>query len=412
MAADRVEMPRLMRKYEPRLAIIGPTQANLNTFREVAERIRACAAEIPVMLVTQNSSEDLALAALRAGLEGYVKYPSIDQELADELVRCLSRRNGIATECICEPGEMIGESRRMQEISEYLARIASTESNILITGETGTGKELAAEFVHRRSRRRNKALVTINCAAIPDSLLESELFGYERGAFTGAHSLREGKLKTADGGTIFLDEIGDMSAYAQAKILRAIDNKEIQRLGGSANTAVNIRIIAATNQELEKLVSEGTFRKDLFFRLNVARVHLPPLRERREDIPAIAHHYLDRLRRDPSSPARCPTPEVLKCLLSYDWPGNIRELKNVLEILCADSSSNEISVQELPLRLWNAANGFSAVSEDERKRLVWALTSTDWNKSKAAEKLNWSRMTLYRKMAKHQVSRKVEAEAV
>jgi len=311
-----------------------------------------------------------------------------------------------------EVTEIIGESLPIRQVRDYLARIASAESNILITGETGTGKELAAEFVHRRSRRRNKPLLTINCAAIPDTLLESELFGYERGAFTGAHSHREGKLQIANGGTIFLDEIGDMSAYAQAKILRAIDNKEIQTLGGSANTAVNVRIIAATNQELEKLVSEGTFRKDLFFRLNVARVHLPPLRDRREDIPAIVRHYLGRLRADAARPARGLTEEAWKCLLSYEWPGNIRELKNVIEILCADSSTDEICLRELPACLRTPDSDFRAVSADERKRLVSALSSTHWNKSKAAEKLNWSRMTLYRKMAKYHVSRKIEVQAL
>lgn len=203
-----------------------------------------------------------------------------------------------------------------------------------------------------------------------------------------------------------------MSAYAQAKILRAIDNKEIQRLGGSVNTAVNVRIIAATNQQLEKLVREGTFRKDLFFRLNVARVHLPPLRERTEDIPSIVHHYLHRIRPDTTRPMCHLSHEAWSCMLSYEWPGNIRELKNVLEVLSVHSSCEEISLGELPIHLRTPGLEVSSVSQDERKRLLSALAATDWNKSKAADKLNWSRMTLYRKMAKYQVSKTVEADAL
>jgi transcriptional regulator with PAS, ATPase and Fis domain len=298
---------------------------------------------------------------------------------------------------------MIGESRSMQEVKAYLSRVASTDSNILITGETGTGKELAAEFVHRESSRRNRPFITVNCAAIPDSLLESELFGYERGAFTGAQTSRDGKLKTADGGTIFLDEIGDMSASAQAKILRAIDGKEIQRLGG-AGISIDVRIIAATNQELETMVRAEKFRKDLYFRLNVARVHLPPLRERKEDIASIVSLYLRDFNNRLSRNVAGLTDAAWECFLAYHWPGNIRELKNLLESVLIHTSSGEISPSDLPRCVREAGDGTCTALEDERKRVLSALVSTNWNKSKAADKLNWSRMTLYRKMAKYQVA--------
>jgi transcriptional regulator with PAS, ATPase and Fis domain len=298
---------------------------------------------------------------------------------------------------------MIGESRPMQEIKAYLSRAASTDSNILITGETGTGKELAAEFVHRESSRRNRPFITVNCAAIPDSLLESELFGYERGAFTGAQTSRDGRLKNADGGTVFLDEIGDMSPNAQAKILRAIDGKEIQRLGG-VGIPVDVRIIAATNQELETMVRAERFRKDLYFRLNVARVHLPPLRERKEDIASIVSLYLLDFNKRFGRNVAGLTDAAWECFLAYDWPGNIRELKNLLESVLIHTLSGEIAPSDLPRWVREACSGACAAPDDERKRVLSALVSTNWNKSKAADKLNWSRMTLYRKMAKYQMA--------
>ena len=297
-----------------------------------------------------------------------------------------------------------GESNVMQRVREYLTRAAATNSTILITGETGTGKELAAEFVHRSSPRRNHPLITINCAAIPDSLLESELFGYEQGAFTGAQSSRDGKLRAAHGGTVFLDEIGDMSLLAQAKILRVIDGKGIQKLGRNTSTPLNVRIIAATNREIEALVAEEKFRKDLFYRLNVARVHLPPLRERREDIPAIVSHYMQAFNHQFGRICRL-TDRTWDCLLSYDWPGNVRELKNLLEASFLQGSSVEISTDQLPPVLLRSTGQEPQHSRDEQRRLLSALLSTNWNKSRAAEKLRWSRMTLYRKIAKYGVSK-------
>jgi len=297
---------------------------------------------------------------------------------------------------------MIGDSRCMQEVKAYLAKAASTPSNILITGETGTGKELAAEFIHRHSPRRDKPFVTVNCAAIPESLLESELFGYERGAFTGAHASWGGKLKAADGGTVFLDEIGDMTAHAQAKILRAIESKQIQRLGG-AGVSVDMRIVAATNQELDALIKADRFRKDLFYRLNVVHVHLPALRERKDDIPALVSHYLREFTGLGQRAARMED-SAWEYLLAYDWPGNVRELKNLVEGVLIHASAPEITASELPRYLREHCETAGDAADGERKRLLAALAATNWNKSKAAAKLQWSRMTLYRKMAKYHMS--------
>jgi transcriptional regulator with PAS, ATPase and Fis domain len=284
-----------------------------------------------------------------------------------------------------------------------MRQVAQTDSNVLITGETGTGKQLVAEMIHRNSLRRDRAFVCINCAAIPDTLLESELFGYERGAFTGAFSLKEGWLKAANGGTAFFDEIGDMSHYAQAKILRTIETKELQRLGAQKSIALNLRVIAATNQDLEGLMSEGKFRKDLYFRLNVARVHLPPLRDRKEDIPLLLQHYIRELNLRFGREIEGFTDEALECLLQYSWPGNIRELKNLVEAIFVSLPSRRISVMDLPQHFIKQLRIREDCPQGERDRLLAALLSTNWNMSKAAQKLQWSRMTVYRKVAKYRI---------
>jgi DNA-binding NtrC family response regulator len=403
------DLVREVERKSTEMAIIGPSLANALQLRVLGDHIRQSAAWIPLLLLVPRSSEELAIAALKAGISEYVTFPCGPSELAAVVTQCLQSYGGRGQRCALsesapsQAAVMIGDSRPMQDVKAHLSRAAETNSNVLITGETGTGKELAAEFIHRRSPRRNKPFVALNCAAIPDSLLESELFGYERGAFTGAQSSRDGKLKEADGGAVFLDEIGDMSPYAQAKILRVIDGKEIQRLGG-AGVSVDVRIIAATNQELETLVRAEKFRRDLYFRLNVVRVHLPPLRERKEDIPSIVNHYLCDFNGRFGRKVERLTDSAWECFLAHDWPGNVRELKNVLEAIFVHTSSVEISPDELPPALRELSRVAAGVPGDERERLLSALVSTNWNKSKAADKLRWSRMTLYRKMAKHQVA--------
>lgn len=301
-------------------------------------------------------------------------------------------------------GPIIGSSPIMCQLKRDMARIAKSSTTVLITGETGTGKELAAEFIHENSSRREKPLVCINCAAIPESLLESELFGHAKGAFTGADQRRDGLLISADKGTIFLDEIGDMSLCAQAKILRVIDKKEVCRVGSDRGVPLDIRFLAATNQDLESMVNRGTFRKDLFFRLNVARIHLPPLSERREDIPSLLQHYC----RDFSERAGVSTPEFsedsLGCLQAYGWPGNIRELKNMVESLFLKDLPEKINAEDLPRHLRELIREKAALPPHERDTLLAALFSANWNKSEVARKLRWSRMTLYRKLAKYQIT--------
>ena len=259
-------------------------------------------------------------------------------------------------------------------------------------------------MVHRASPRRGKPLIPVNCAAIPETLVESELFGHERGAFTGAHASRQGKFQMAEGGTVFLDEIGDMDLGSQAKLLRAIESKEVYSLGSRTGMRINVRIVAATNQDPEQLVRENRFRKDLYFRLNVARVHLSPLRDRKEDIRLLVEHSIGELNRRFGYSVNGCTREAWDLLHRYDWPGNVRELKNLMEATFIGLSSAMISPADFPEAFHRHLEAADAADTGERERLVTTLFATNWNKSKAAKALQWSRMTLYRKIAKYHLS--------
>lgn len=298
----------------------------------------------------------------------------------------------------------ISSSKRMNELREYIPKVARSDANVLIVGETGTGKERVAELIHYASQRSTQPFVCINCAAIPDSLIESELFGFERGAFTGAQEGYLGKMRLAAGGTIFLDEIGDLSLAAQAKLLRAIESREVFPLGGRRVVNINARFIAAANRDLEPLIAENRFRSDLYYRLNVARLFLPPLKQRKEEIPHLLYHFLDQFNEKLSVRVGRPSEELLQCLMSYDWPGNIRELRNLVEALFIDPPDGPIVLEDLPESFRQIFAGYVVKTVPEKDRLVSTLSETNWNKSKAAAQLNWSRMTLYRKLAKYKIT--------
>ncbi len=357
----------------------------------------------PLVLVVTESSEELAVAAMRSGINDLFHRPETPHELVGALRR-FTAGGGLAPDAGAHP--IVGVSQSVQQLRAYLAQVAATDSNVLITGETGTGKELAAEVLHRSSARRDKKLIPVNCAAIPDTLVESELFGHERGAFTGAHAAREGKFQLADGGTVFLDEIGDMDLGAQAKLLRVIENKEVYTLGSRVGLRLNVRVVAATNQDPEQLMRENRFRKDLYFRLNVARIHMVPLRERKEDIPALVEQCLQELNRRFHSQVEGCSEEASRLLMRYDWPGNVRELKNLLEATLIGLDSPVIGPANFPPAFHARLQALEAAPNDERERLLSALSATKWNVSKAAEALQWSRMTLYRKIARYHLARK------
>jgi DNA-binding NtrC family response regulator len=402
-ALDKTSALRSFQTRKPDLVIICSSgDSSRNGLKTVAQ-IRRQDRGVPLFLITRNSSEAQVVAALRAGVTDYFKWPVLYEDLIASVKRNLSyHKRNLSETGIDEP--MIGDSAAMREIKAYLVKIATTDSTVLITGETGTGKELAAELIHRNSPRHQKPFVCINCAALPESLVESEMFGYERGAFTGAVASKRGKFELAEGGTIFLDEIGDMSPYAQMKILRTTEKKEVCRLGGKGAIPINVRVIGATNRDPEQLIEKGIFRKDLYYRLNVARLHLPPLRLRKEDIPSLLKHYIRKFNLRFGREVEGFTDEALEYLFHYDWPGNVRELKNLLEATFINLSSRKIAFVDLPKTFERRLKETEGLPEKERDRLLSVLFATKWNKSKAAETLHWSRMTLYRKMAKYHIN--------
>ena len=409
---ERLEdLPGACRSGAADLVLLGADASSAARAIAIVEELRRLPAPVPILLVVQGGSERVAVAALRAGVTDYLPYPATREQLHHAIGRCVPATPGLLREprpADQEPRPagaqptLVGSGDAMSGVREYLSQVASAESNVLITGETGTGKELAAAFVHEQSARRLRPFVPVVCAAIPETLLESELFGHEKGAFTGAAAARPGLLQAAHGGTVFLDEVGDIGLPAQAKILRALESRQVYRLGGRAPVALDVRVVAATNRDLEGSVEEGTFRKDLYYRLNVARVHLPPLRERRSDIGQILDYYLGefnaRRRRDVEL-----SRDARQALEAYDWPGNVRELKNVVESLFLAPRNGSVGIGDLPLVMRRRLERFSALGDEERRALLDALFTARWNKSRAAEILHCSRMTLYRRMAKYSV---------
>jgi len=300
---------------------------------------------------------------------------------------------------------ILGQSSAMAALRAMTPKIARSDAPVLITGSTGTGKEHLARTMHSLSSRADGPFVAINCSAVPDTLFESEFFGFERGSFTGAHSAQKGKATLADQGTLFLDEIGEMSMLAQAKLLRMLEEHEVSPIGATQPHKVDIRIVAATNQAVESAVAGGRFRSDLYYRLNVARVALPDLCERPEDIALYFDHFIGSFNRARGESVRAPEPGLMEVLAAYSWPGNVREIRNFVEAVFIDPPPGAISVADIPAAFACLRDHFTRVEGDERDRIVAALERTNWNKAEAAKSLHWSRMTLYRKLSKHRVSR-------
>ena len=397
---------------KPDIVLLATNQPQLDAAFKLIRDLKSNTARVPVILITRYSSEVLAVDAFRAGVDDYLTSPLSDKTLMKSIARVRSRCGltntadaGAMSRVVTDQG-MIGESRAMQKVKAYIARVAATDSTVLITGETGTGKELAAEMIHLNSHRGTKPLIRVNCSALPDSLVESELFGYDRGAFTGAVATKKGKFEMAGGGSVFLDEIGDMNTYAQAKVLRSIENKEVCRLGGNSEIPVDVRVIAATNRDPEELVSGRKFREDLYYRLNVARLHLPPLREHKQDIPLLVDFAIAHLNRRFGRMIQGLSERAMAVLLQFDWPGNVRELINILEATYINLPREKINYADLPQLFRKKLEGTLGLPQEERRHIVSALLETRWNKSSAAQKLKWSRMTLYRKITKYNIVEK------
>jgi DNA-binding NtrC family response regulator len=366
------------------------------------QQLRRINVQIPIIFLTHQGSEQLAVAAFQTGVAGYLNESWTPAQLYALLDHCVIDRR--PPEGQLAGPMLVGNSAAMVELRHYIRHIAATECSVLILGETGTGKELIAESIHANSERRANPFVCLNSAAIPDALVESELFGHEKGAFTGATAMQTGKLVHANEGTVFFDEIGDVSPAIQAKLLRAIESRRVYRLGSNRPVDLNIRIVAATNQDLDKAMAEGRFRRDLFYRLSVVRILLPPLRERRGDIPQLIEYFFRHYNRQWNRRLAGVSPQAMDGLTSYDWPGNVRELRNVVEAVFASLSPAMQGFVDIPPQVLQHLSLAVNTSESEKDRILKALVATNWNRSKASEQLQWSRMTLYRKMQKHRLA--------
>ena len=294
----------------------------------------------------------------------------------------------------------------MLELKSYLAKVACSDATVLVTGETGTGKERVANAVHQLGPRKSAPFIAVNCAAIPEALLESELFGHRRGAFTGATSDFPGRFAEADRGTLFLDEIGELSQAGQIKLLRVLEEREVVPVGSTQRRKIDVRLVAATNAELEEMVARRSFRADLYYRLNVVRIEMPPLRERPEDIGPIIEHFIAQQNRRLTLRVGRPDQELMQHLHRYDWPGNVRELRNMVEALFVDPPQDKaVHLSDLPPNFRRLFHEAERPGVDEREKLVTVLRDTNWNKMAAAREMNWSRMTLYRKLVKYDLDK-------
>jgi len=397
---------------------------------DLLQEIRRESAALPVIVMTAHTDLESAVDSYRGGAFEYLPKP-FDLPEAVRLVNRAVDESAAAEEQasatpeeFAAPASLIGEAPAMQEVFRAIGRLANSRVNVLLCGESGTGKELVARALHTHSTRADKPLVTINTAAVPAELLESELFGHEKGAFTGAHEQRIGRFEQAHGGTLFLDEIGDMPAYLQTRLLRVLSDHRFYRVGGRRELEVDVRIIAATHQDLEKSVAEGRFREDLFHRLNVIRLVLPPLRDRQADIPLLAEHFLGAGARELQVEPRQLTAEAMSVLQSYHWPGNVRQLENVCRWITVMAPSQTVTPDDLPpeLRRRDETDGEPEWTrllrrtverqlnlgerdilqklggEFERALLTTALKHTEGHKQEAARRLGWGRNTLTRKL--------------
>jgi DNA-binding NtrC family response regulator len=386
----------------PDLLIVELTGASDCKGTAAVRELRSARSGLPVVAVSRVDGANVTQQAVRLGVDDYFRLPEESSDFQNAVTALLSGGEAPA-KTSTQQNVLLGDSEHMSRLRKYVSRVALTDSSVLITGETGTGKELVAEMVHKSGARRNKPFVCVNSAALPDTLLESELFGFEKGAFTGAHAKYQGKLRMAHGGTIFFDEIGDLSLSAQAKLLRVLESREVHPLGGWRGMSIDVRVIAATNREMDSITQTGEFRQDLFYRLNVVRIELAPLRNRKEDIPKLLEHFVDTYNRQLNRSIQGFSPEAVELLQTYDWPGNIRELRNVVEASFVNVMSDRIDTLDLPDRLRRALEGTSV--PDCRQRLLGILLATNWNISKVADEMRCSRMTVYRKMAHYRISR-------
>jgi len=395
---------------------------------DVLERLRSLNDQLPIVVISGHGTISTAVEATKKGAWDFIEKPFASERILVSLRNALDQRqlrdeNRSLKKAVEVRHQMVGESPVLKQIMAAISRAAPTNATVLITGESGVGKELVARTIHRNSLRSRERFVQVNCAAIPEELIESELFGHEKGSFTGATEKQVGKFEQADRGTIFLDEIGDMSAKTQAKVLRVLQEGEVERLGSARTIKVDVRVIAATNKNLEEEIEKGQFREDLYFRLAVIPIHVPPLRERPEDVPLLVRHYMESFSRENNARQKRITPSAMDVLQRYRWKGNIRELRNTIERLYIMTGGDTIDVADLPSAVRSpagvaaarpAASGDADTAKAgtlrefkdsaERTYLVQKLRENGWNISKTAEAIDTPRSNLYKKLEQYQIT--------
>ncbi len=432
----------LIPQLKPDLVIMDVRMGGI-TGIETLQRLREFDSKTPVILMTAFGTTQTAIQAMKHGAYDYIlkpfDVPKLEEMVDKALGAARSMNQVVSYEPLLEKEDfdlgIIGQSAPMQEVFKTIGQLAASDATALITGESGTGKELVARAIYSHSQRSSQPYLAINCAAIPENLLESELFGHEKGAFTGANTQRIGKFEQCDGGTIFLDEIGDMTLATQTKILRVLQNGTFERVGGNQSVKVDVRVIAATNKPLEKAVEEGEFREDLFYRLNVVRIQLPALRERREDIPQLVSYFLSKNSPNPKQP-KTVQPDALAKLETHDWPGNVRELENAVQRALVMAKGDAIMLENLPPEVLNVANAASpdvdgddlaglasklfrwarnnpdlkVIPAVERELVINALKETDGNQVQSAKLLGITRATLRKRIEKFDIKQGLTIE--
>jgi two-component system nitrogen regulation response regulator NtrX len=427
-AATGQEGLALIEREGPDLVLLDVKMPGMDGL-EVLDRIRALNDALPVVVVSGHGTISTAVEATKKGAFDFIEKPFASDRVLVSLRNALDQRrlrdeNRSLKKAVEVRHQMIGESAALKQVTAAIARAAPTNATVLIQGESGVGKELVARTIHRNSLRSRERFVQVNCAAIPEELIESELFGHEKGSFTGATEKQVGKFEQADRGTIFLDEVGDMSAKTQAKVLRVLQEGEVERLGSARTIKVDVRVIAATNKNLEEEIERGHFREDLYFRLAVIPISVPPLRERPVDIPQLVRYYIEQLSRDNNTRPKRITQAALDALQRHRWKGNIRELRNTVERLLIMSAGDTIDVGDLPDLLRSAGGAAVKAGGDsepakagtlrefkdvsERAYLVAKLRENGWNISKTAEVIDTPRSNLYKKLEQYQISQETD----
>jgi len=398
---------KMIEKEKPGIAIVDLVMPGMDGI-ELLKRAKEISPSIEVIIVTAYGSIPTAITAMKEGAYDYIEKPFCPEK-AELLIERLVEHQGLLEENISLHQRLeeryrfeniIAKSPKMQQVIEVIKVVAKSNATVLITGESGTGKELVARAIHSQSHRKDKPFIAVSCAALPESLLESELFGHEKGAFTGAHVQRRGKFEIANRGTLFLDEIGEMSANIQVHLLRVLEEKEFTRVGGNELIKVDVRVISATNKDMRKAVASGQFREDLYYRLNVVTIELPPLRERKEDVHLLAQHFLKKFAVENQKEITVFSPEASDFLLKYDWPGNVRELENAIERAVILAKNSYIDAADMPqenLQLAQSAPVGKSLEEVEKEHILDILKESGGNYSKAARILGISRITLYNK---------------